>query len=109
MLLKESFSQVSAEAAVVSAEIDPGGVQTSYVVEYGSDNSYGSSTSPVSVGAGEARVAVAARLAGLQPGVSYHFRFVASNEDEVNSGEGLSFTTHTLASLVSRTAEATKW
>lgn len=97
VLSNESFSQVSSEAAVLGAEIDPGGVQASYVVEYGSSSSYGSSTAPVSIGAGEGRVAVAARLSGLHPGAAYHFRFVVSNESEVNSGEDLSFTTHTLS------------
>ncbi len=93
----ESFSHVSSEAAVVSAEIDPGGVSTSCVVEYGSSSAYGSSTSPVNIGAGEGRVAVDVRLSGLRAGASYHFRFVVTNESEVDSGEDLSFTTHVLS------------
>ena len=92
----ESFSEVGSYNAALSAEIDPGGEATTYHVEYGATTAYGSSTQPVNAGSGEAAVPVVVRLNGLQPGLSYHFRFVAAKGGETGVGADVAFTTHPL-------------
>jgi hypothetical protein len=96
VVTNESFSNVGATTASMSADIAPGGQPTSYEVEYGTSAAYGSSTSPVSVGSGEAPVSVSSSLGELQPGTTYHFRFVAITSGGTAAGPDLLFTTQTL-------------
>jgi hypothetical protein len=92
----EAFADVGTSDATVSADIALGGEPTSYEVEYGISGAYGSSTAPVSVGAGETPVAVEAHLEELQPDTTYHFRFVAISKGGTAVGPDLKFTTQTL-------------
>jgi hypothetical protein len=75
----ETSSSVGSTEARVSARIDAGGVPTSYHVEYGTNESYGSVTPESSVGAASQSVSVATQLTGLQPGTEYHYRFAATS------------------------------
>ena len=75
----ESFSDLYTTEATVGALIDPEGQQTIYHVEYGTSEAYGSSTPETSAGAGFAPTRVQVRLGELQPGTTYHYRFVATN------------------------------
>ncbi len=85
---------VGSSEVTVAARIAPDGLPTSYRVEYGRTAAYGSSTPEVSAGAGGGGgTPVRVRLSGLEPGVEYHFRFVASNELGKGEGEDASFTT----------------
>jgi hypothetical protein len=75
-------SEITADSAVLSAAINPGGFDTEYVFEYGTTSSYGE-TAPVSftgIGAGSDPVDVNQKVEGLLPGVTYHFRVVAINK-----------------------------
>lgn len=88
---------VSGSDAIVKALIDPKlGGDTTYHVEYGPTTSYGSTTSEsASIGDASAK-AVQAHLAGLEPGTTYHFRFVATNELGTTEGADQTFTTFSL-------------
>src|SRR5439155_12602591 len=59
--------------------------------EWGSTLAYGNSTAPQSVGSSTNEVAVNAALTGLTPGVTYHYRCVASNSLGVAHGADQSF------------------
>ena len=74
-----SISLVQSNNATVNAQIDTGGLQTTYRVQYGTTSSYGleSTASSLSEGAGTRTVSVF--LSGLQPASEYHFRIVAEN------------------------------
>jgi len=85
---EELAANVSASEATLSAKIDPLGEPTSYRVEYGTTESYGSSTPEVGLGSPEGAVGVRQVLTGLQPGTSYHYRFVATNTRTHVSVEG---------------------
>jgi hypothetical protein len=70
-------------SATVEAQINPWGLDTTYHVEY---NTADTSTAPdntstpdagISAGFGDQQVDI--DLSGLQPGTTYHYRFVASN------------------------------
>src|SRR5271156_5904996 len=63
-----------------NADVDPGGLETTYYVEYGTSEAYGSHTTPVKFGANEhGAFPISVEVTGLQPGVVYHARLVASN------------------------------
>ncbi len=69
--------------ATLSAQVAPGGSETTYRFEYGETTSYGTST-PVpdgALGSGAGFQPVpAAELTGLKLGTTYHYRLVAHNE-----------------------------
>ncbi len=92
---EEASVDVSATAASMTAEIDPGGAPSSYRFEYGPTLSYGSSL-PVpegDAGSGSAVVEASVHAQGLQPGTTYHFRVVVTNERGTVTGEDRTFTT----------------
>jgi len=74
-------SDVSETGAILHAEINPKGSETSYHFEYGTTPSYGSQI-PIpdeAIGDGTDGVPVSVELTGLTPN-TYYFRVVASNE-----------------------------
>ncbi len=75
-------SDVGETGATLSARIDPVGFPTKYRFEYGPTTSYGQVSPPGegSVGEGHGPVPVSQQLTGLEPGVTYHFRVVATNQ-----------------------------
>lgn len=77
----ELARDVTATNATLGAQLNPGGLPTSYSFEYGTSAEYGASVpvSPASIGAGLVGVSVAVPLTGLSPGTAYHFRVVAHN------------------------------
>lgn len=90
----ESAPSVALTEAVVSASIDASGLPTSYHVEYGTTESYGSTTADVDLGAQQQTTAVRVRLSGLKPETEYHYVFTATNElGTTVSEEKATFTT----------------
>jgi Ca2+-binding RTX toxin-like protein len=86
-------TSVGARSAVVSGRVDPGGESTSWYVEYGATTSYGSRTEARSAGNGTSAVDVSEQLRGLETGIIYHYRIVASNGSGSTRGADASFTT----------------
>jgi Ca2+-binding RTX toxin-like protein len=74
-----AVSDVAPTSASVSAVVIPGGRSTSVWIEYGRTTRYGSRTSARRVGSGYESVTVGFTLAGLRPGVTYHYRARGSN------------------------------
>jgi hypothetical protein len=77
-----STRAVQANSAELTASINPGNGDTSYHFEYGATTAYGTSV-PVpdeDIGGGRTDVSVAAQIAELTPGITYHFRVVAQNQ-----------------------------
>ena len=70
---------VSATGAVVFGTVNPGGVPTSFYVDYGTDTSYGQSAplTQASVGSDSRTHLVTEELTGLRPDDTYHYRVVA--------------------------------
>ena len=79
LLSGESSVEVSATTASLQAGVDPQSVDTRVRVEYGTSTEYGEKTGELDIGAGSAGQAVPIELAGLAPGTTYHYRFVAEN------------------------------
>jgi hypothetical protein len=88
----ESAAPGQAEAEL-SAEINPGGLRTSYGFEYGLTAAYGTSTQTATIAAGAATVRAALGVVGLAPNTTYHFRAVATNSVETVRGPDATFTT----------------
>ena len=87
-----SASDVAATSATLSASIDPLGADTTYRLEYGVSPSYGQTLSG-NVGNGEAYIPVSYHRQGLQPGTTYHYRLVTTNEVGTIEGSDHTFTT----------------
>jgi hypothetical protein len=75
-------TNVRSTDADLNARVDPDGYQTTYRFEYGTTVAY-SQVAPApegEAGAGTEPVDVSAHLTGLEPGRTYHFRLVATNQ-----------------------------
>ena len=86
-------SGASGSAASLAGSVSPGGAPASYTFEYGTSPAFGSITPPVSAGSGTSAVPVSAALAGLQPGVTYYYRLVATNTIGTSLGAVRTFDT----------------
>jgi hypothetical protein len=96
VVTNETLTGVGASSAGMSADIAPGGEPASYELEYGTSTAYGSRTPTIGLGGGEDPVAVISHISELQPGTTYHFRFVAIKDGGNVAGPDLQFTTHNL-------------
>jgi hypothetical protein len=75
-----SATHVLASSALLTGVVYPNGAETSYYFQYGPTTAYGTQTPTVSLGnaGGASKVKVGRAVTGLQQGVTYHFRIVAS-------------------------------
>ena len=90
-----AVQSIGTTAATISGTLDPDGLPTSYYIEYGGVD-YGQKTTPVEVPAGIAPLNEMIQLSGLEPGVTYHYRLVAANNNgttQISFGEDATFTT----------------
>jgi subtilisin family serine protease len=86
-------SSVTTSSAVLSGVVNPRGVATSWLFEYGPTAAYGSQTALTDAGATGADQAVAVAVGGLSPATTYHYRLVAVRGGERFPGADASFTT----------------
>jgi hypothetical protein len=80
-------------AATLQGSVNPRGAATTYRFDYGKTSGYGSSTTPQSAGSGTSDSSVSARITGLAPGMTYHFRVEATNSAGTTLGKDRRFTT----------------
>jgi hypothetical protein len=93
-----AFAIVGGTEAFVGGRVDPENAETDYWIEYGTDETYGSSFpagEDGDAGAGEDEAFVKETLTGLVPGEEYHFRLVAENQAGTVAGNDQSFRTPT--------------
>ncbi len=92
---EEHSLYVAYSTASVYASITPQGEETTFHLEYGTTTSYGSSA-PVpdaSAGSSSGPEEVSVSLSSLQPGTTYHYRFIATNPGGTVEGPDKTFTT----------------
>ena len=92
-LISESVIEVHADRATLTARINPGGADTRYHFEWGTE---GCSAEPnpctsvpsqdVDIGAAKGFQNVSTQLSGLLPGTTYYYRVVATNEESPSGG-----------------------
>jgi hypothetical protein len=84
---------VAPTTAVLRAQVNPEGLETTYRFEYGTDTSYGQSTPETPIGEGNTNQLAAEEIDNLTPETTYHFRIVATNTDGTTEGPDFEFTT----------------
>jgi adhesin/invasin len=91
-------SDVGQSGATLNGVVNPGGLQTSYHFDYGTDPGQLTSHTPEqTLPAGRANASVEATVAGLAAGTTYHFQLVAANTAGDGAGQVRSFTTQRAA------------
>ena len=93
-------SGISAVSATLNASVDPNGRSTSYFFEFGTTTSYGSKTSAKSAGSSTSAQSVSDGIGGLQTGVTYHYRVVATSDAGTSYGHDASFRTSSAPAVV---------
>ncbi len=96
-------SAVTSTSARIAGSVNPGSVgpdsATTYWFQYGTTDAYGAQLplAPGNAGEGQGTIPEEAILAGLAPGTTYHYRIVASNDNNAipqpDYGEDATFTT----------------
>lgn len=86
-------SNLTRTTVALAGTVYPAGALTTYHFVYGTTESYGSSTSPVSAGESFEDVAASAALEELKPGTTYHYALVATNVYGTVTGVDQTFTT----------------
>ena len=99
-------SSVGATSATATGTVNPGGVATSWYVEYGTSTSYGSRTASSGAGSGTANVPVSKTLPGLTQGTTYHYRVVATSTAGTSRGSDGVFTTLVPPAVVTGSASS---
>jgi hypothetical protein len=86
-----SASPVTFNSANLNGTVNPNGLSTTYVFQWGRTASYGSATAVTSAGSGTSSVAASARITGLRSYAVYHYRLVATNSAGTTYGADQSF------------------
>ena len=91
-------TNISREAATLSATVDPRGLSSTYEFDLGASTSYGIQLFGLA-GQGTVAETITVSVLFLQPGVTYHYRIQASNTDGTSYGADQTFTTPTYPAL----------
>ena len=102
-----STGAVTTTAVTVSAGVKANLQDTTAVVNFGTTPSYGSSTPPSHLGAGNSPVPFTTGLSGLRPNTTYHFDVVATNADgRTTTSDGVFKTLPPLGASIARASTA---
>jgi len=85
-------TKVKETEATMNGVVNADGTETKYRFEYGPTTAYGTSTPEVNIGSGTANVQAKKTLTNLEPGLTFHYRIVATNSLGTIAGEDQSFT-----------------
>ncbi len=88
-----SATAVTTEGATLNGSINPDGYPTAAWFQWGTSTSYGYVTPVADMGNGTTSLPLSVRLAGLTPGVTYHFRVAATDSNATAYGSDQVFTT----------------
>ena len=88
-----SVTNTTSSEATVNAEIYPYGEATTYRVEYGPTNTYGTSTPEASISAQHGPADIQTQLTGLTPNSEYHYRILTTNHTGSEQSPDATFTT----------------
>lgn len=90
----KAASGVAETTATLNGDVNPNGSSTKGYFEYGTTTAYGTKTAELSIGSGTSAVEKSQALSGLSPNTTYHYRFVANNENpETSFGSDQTLTT----------------
>ncbi|MDA8240480.1 MAG: PKD domain-containing protein [Nitrospiraceae bacterium] len=100
-------NNTAGNSATLNATVNPNGAATSVYFQWGTDTSYGNTTTTQNIPAGVNDVAVTANIAGLTLNTTYHYRVVATNSAGTTYGGDVPFTTPSNAPPYAMTNSAT--
>jgi hypothetical protein len=80
--------------ATLKAAVNPESSPTTYRLEWGTDATYGQGTAEIPVGSDNVPHEFSHPLEGLEPGLAYHYRVVATNSIGVTATPDLTFHTY---------------
>jgi secreted trypsin-like serine protease len=80
-------------SATVTATVDPGGLATAYIIEFGANKRYQGGRVEAYAGAGSEPLDLSATFGDLKPGKTYHYTVTAINVAGVVSGTDRTITT----------------
>lgn len=86
-------SSITFSSAILFGSVNPNGLVTNYVFQYGTTRGYGGQTPLAPAGNGTISIRLSQSLAGLQPGTTYHYRIVAVNSAGTANGKDRTFKT----------------
>jgi hypothetical protein len=86
-------SSITTAQATLNGSVNPNGLNTKYRFEYGTTESYGSSTATGETGVVSGALPETAPIADLIPGTTYYFRIMASSSAGTSYGSDQQFTT----------------
>ena len=86
-------TDITLASAKLNGFISPNGFPTTAWFEWGTNTSYGQSTTPMDTGSGIGVIHLSQPIAGLSQGQPIHFRLVASNASQTIYGESQRFVT----------------
>ena len=84
---------ITSIGATLNSTVNPEGEETKYWFEYGTTESYGTSTAKVSIGSGTKTLEESKALTALPKDTKYHYRVVASNASGTTDGADQTFST----------------
>jgi hypothetical protein len=86
-------SDVAYSSAILHGSIGARGQVTNYSFLYGPTGAYGAQTPLAPAGNGTSSISVSQAIAGLQPGITYHYRILASGPGGTTRGADRTFRT----------------
>jgi hypothetical protein len=86
-------SSITFSSAILFGSVNPNGLITNYVFQYGTTSGYGGQTPLAPAGNGTISIRLSQSVAGLQPGTTYHYRIVAVNSAGTANGKDRTFKT----------------
>ena len=88
-----SASTITTTSATLNGTVNPNGSLTAAWFQWGTITNYGNLTLATGMGSGTNAVPLSAPLAGLTPGITYHYRVAATNSNGEGYSSDGSFTT----------------
>jgi hypothetical protein len=86
-------TNVTYSSAILGGDVNARGTVTNYAFQYGPTGAYGAQSPLAPAGNGTRIVKVSQAIAGLQPGIIYHYRIVVSGPGGTVKGAGRTFMT----------------
>ena len=100
----DEATSVTSPAATLNGQVNPNGADTFGWFQWGFTTNYGLVTLPQSIGNDSNAIPLSQVITGLDAGVTYHFRIVASNAFGTAQGDDRTFTAPSAAPSVSTQA-----
>jgi streptogramin lyase len=96
-------------AADIAATVNGHSQPSTNRFEFGTSTAYGSATPVVDIGSGAADVSASAKLSGLKPDTTYHYRASTTNPTGTTAGADATFKTLALPAISSASVSPKTW